>query len=186
MPEAPRPEASRRLFFALWPDAELRAAAAARLAALVPRGTGRPQWPDQLHVTLVFLGAVAEQRLPEVRAAADASSGAPLVIEFDRLDHWRKPRVLCLAASAVPPALGALVDSLRASLAARGLPTENRAYRPHLTLARKVARFDGPAEIEPLTWRATAFTLVESRTDPAGSRYQPLAHWPLTPAPQHG
>jgi RNA 2',3'-cyclic 3'-phosphodiesterase len=185
MPEAPRDEASRRLFFALWPDAELRAAAAQRVAALVPRGAGRPQRPDQLHVTLVFLGGVAERRLADVRAAADASAGAPLEIEFDRLDHWRKPRVLCLAANVVPPALAALVDSLRASLAARDLPTEDRPYRPHLTLARKVARFDGPAAVEPLAWRATSFALVESCTDRAGSRYEPLAHWPLAGAPAH-
>jgi 2'-5' RNA ligase len=48
-----------------------------------------------------------------------------------------------------------------------------------LTLARKLARFDGPAEVEPLPWRAASITLVESRSHREGSRYEPLASWPL-------
>jgi len=71
------------------------------------------------------------------------------------------------------------VEQLRAALAYRGLPTESRPYRPHLTLARKVGRWEGPAEVEPLLWRADSLTLVESRTDREGSRYEPLASWPL-------
>ena len=44
---------------------------------------------------------------------------------------------------------------------------------------RKVGRFEGPAEVEPLLWRADSITLVESRSHREGSRYEPLASWPL-------
>jgi 2'-5' RNA ligase len=168
-----------RLFFALWPDPALRSAAAGRLAAVVPAGQGRPQRPDQLHLTLAFLGYVAEERLSDVRAVATLVTAEPFTVVLDRLEHWRKPGVLCLAASDIPAALAMLVERLRAALADRGLPAESRPYRAHLTLARKLARFDGPWAVDPLPWRAEAITLVESRTDRSGSRYEPLGSWPL-------
>ena len=179
MPETGGAPVARRLFLALWPDATLRSVAAGRVAVLVPRDRGRPQRPDQLHVTLVFLGPVAEERLDDVRAVAAGVSGTPFTVVLDRLEHWRKPRVLCLAASDVPAPLNSVVEQLRAALADRRLPTESRPYRPHLTLARKVGRFEGPTEVEPLLWRADSITLVESRTDRTGSLYEPLASWAL-------
>ncbi len=106
-------------------------------------------------------------------------TSTPFVVVFDRLEHWRKPRVLCLAASAVPPALGALVEQLRSALATRRLPTETRPFRPHLTLARKLTWLDTTPDVEPLLWRAESITLVESVSDADGSRYEPLASWPL-------
>jgi 2'-5' RNA ligase len=186
MPDRAAGAATRRLFFALWPDAALREAAAALVEQLVPRGMGRPQRPDQLHVTLAFLGDVPERRLADVHAAAQASPGATFTIEFDALEHWRMPRVLCLVATDVPPPLAALVGALQAALATRQLPVDDRPFRPHLTLARKLARFDGPASIEPLVWPATTLTLVESRTDPAGVRYEVLGSWPLATPPMPG
>jgi len=179
MSDAGRGPAARRLFFALWPDTALRSAAAMRVAALVPPGQGRPQRPDQLHLTLVFLGSVPEQRLECVRTVAAGATGTPITVALDRLEHWRRPRVLCLTPSAVPMPLASLVEQLRCSLAGQQLPTESRPYRPHLTLARKVARFEGPTDVEPLLWRAESITLVESKTDRKGSRYEPLATWPL-------
>lgn len=180
MPDPECSTATRRVFFALWPDAALRATAAARVAALAPAAVGRPQRPDQLHVTLVFLGAVAETRLADVRTVAGGVTAAPFAIELDRLEYWRKPRVLSLCASVVPPVLQGLVERLRGELAARQLPTESRPYVPHLTLARKVARYvPASATVEPLRWLAAAITLVESRSLDSGSHYEPLASWPL-------
>ncbi|HLB85992.1 MAG TPA: 2'-5' RNA ligase family protein, partial [Steroidobacteraceae bacterium] len=98
MTEAGCAPSARRLFFALWPDATLRSNAAERVAALVPSGGGRPQRPDQLHVTLVFLGQVSEERLDNVRAVAVEVTGNPFTFALDRLEHWRKPGVLCLTA----------------------------------------------------------------------------------------
>ena len=179
MSDPARAPASRRLFFALWPDAALREEAAGRVATLVATAGGRPQRPDQLHLTLVFLGQVAEDRVASVRSVGAEATGAPVTVTLDRLEHWRKPQVLCLTASEVPPPLVVLVEEIRASLVAAELPSETRPYRPHLTLARKVTRFDPRPEVEPLLWRADAVTLVESRSDARGSRYEPLASWPL-------
>src|SRR5262245_5277525 len=60
-----------RLFFALWPDTSLRQELERRLPPLTARVEGRPQRPDQWHVTLEFLGAVPTERQPALWAAAD-------------------------------------------------------------------------------------------------------------------
>lgn len=169
---------ARRLFFALWPDAGLRERAAAALASL-PVGTGgRPQRPDQLHVTLAFLGAVAADRVPLSLAAAAGLQVRSFEVEFDRVEYWRKPRVLCLAASAPPPPLLDLVADLQVALRARGFELERRPYRAHLTVARKARpTADGPL-VPPLCWPAHGFALLESISDRQGARYRPLACWP--------
>jgi 2'-5' RNA ligase len=172
---------ARRLFFALCPGPEALVAATAAVYRLVPPGTGRPQRPDQLHLTLEFLGGVPEARLGSVREAGESVAGSaiPFEIILDRLEHWQRPQVLCLTATVVPEPLVALVRSLRSALAARGFEPEERAFKPHLTLARKV-RLRPPAESAgSLRWAAHEYSLVESISGPEGSRYERLSTWPL-------
>ena len=172
---------ARRLFFALWPGPEALAAATAAVHRLVPHGTGRPQRPDQLHLTLEFLGGVPEARFGSVLEAGEAVAGsaASFEIVLDRLEHWQRPQVLCLTSSVVPEPLAALVRSLRSALAVRGFEPEERSFKPHLTLARKV-RTPPPAEsTESLRWAADEYSLVESITGPEGSRYERLSTWPM-------
>jgi 2'-5' RNA ligase len=177
---APSPAGkTQRLFFALWPGEPLRRALSERVAALVPPGTGRAQRPDQLHLTLEFMGSVPADRLPAIREAAAEVRAEPFEVVLDALEYWRRPQVLCLAARDVPPALAGLVQALRAGLAARGFETERRPYRAHLTLARKVGRPPDLAPTDPVRWPATEFVLVESITERSGSVYRSLEAWPL-------
>ena len=168
-----------RLFFALWPDDSLRGLLTTRLPPLLAGIHGKPQRPDQWHVTLEFLGAVPVDRRPAVRAAADATRGEPVTVVFDLLDHWRRPQVYCLAASAMPGPLARLVSELRAGLFAAGFVPDSRDYRPHVTLARKVRVAPVASLPEPIAWTADRFALVRSLSDPAGSRYEPLDWWNL-------
>lgn len=172
-------EPTQRLFFALWPEAGQLERLVERVRQLAMPGVGKPQRPDQLHVTIEFLGAIAQSRIDETRAAgAVAAAGArPFEIVFDRLDHWRRPKVLCLTASETPPALAQLSQSLRRELETRGFEVERREFRAHLTLARKVSRPPPVASFEPVRWPARGLTLVRSVSDSAGSRYEPLDVW---------
>ncbi len=176
-----RPEPGRRLFFALWPDTPTLEALLASLPRLVPQGLGRSQRRDQLHLTLEFLGSVPESRVPAALATGAAVAGRTPAFEIvlDRVEHWKRPQVLCLTATASPAALTELVLSLRSQLLARGFEPEKRPYAAHLTLARKVRRPPSLEAVEPLGWPAREFSLVESSTDPSGSRYERLATWPL-------
>ena len=168
---------SDRLFFALWPDPALRQALHARVEGITASLEGKPQRPDQWHVTLEFLGQVPRERQPSLPAAADRVSRSPVTIEFDRVEHWRKPQVVCLVASRVPAGLEALVTQLRVALTEEGFATDVRPFRPHVTLARKVRSATDSLLDPPLLWRADGFVLVRSVTDPAGSRYEPLDWW---------
>lgn len=168
---------SERLFFALWPAPELRAELSRRLPRLLAGADGRPQRPDQWHVTLEFLGEVAAGRLPALRQAAGLARLEPLVIEFDQVEHWPRPRVVCLVATRPPAALEAGVGRLRAALAAAGFATEARPFRPHVTLAREVRTAVAATLAEPVAWPADRFALVRSVTAPSGSRYEPVQWW---------
>jgi len=174
-----RPERTHRLFFALWPGDELRAALAPGLRALQPPEVGRPQRPDQWHVTLEFLGSVPAARVAAVRIAAAQARAAPCELRFDAVEYWRRPEVLCLVARELPLPLGSLVGQLRGALAAQGFETETRPFKAHLTLARKVHHPVRLPPFEPLCWPVADFALVESITDRAGSVYTPLESWPL-------
>jgi RNA 2',3'-cyclic 3'-phosphodiesterase len=168
---------SDRLFFALWPDSALLRVLAARVESIVASIDGKRQSPGQWHVTLEFLGQVARDRQPVLHAAAGRVRMEPCTIEFDRVEHWRKPQVACLVASRLPAELAALVTQLRAALVAEGFTPDSRPFCPHLTLARKVrAAANSPLE-PPFVWRSSGFALVRSVTDPAGSRYEPLCWW---------
>jgi 2'-5' RNA ligase len=177
--EAARPERLQRLFFALWPSEEFRAVLVPRIRALQPDGVGRPQRPDQWHVTLEFLGPVPESRVTLARDAAAGVRAKPCEVLFDAVEYWRRPEVLCLVAKEAPEALCGLVAQLRTGLGARGFQPESRPFRAHLTLARKVVYPVSPVAFEPLHWPVADFALVESVTDRSGSVYTPLARWPL-------
>lgn len=184
-----RQGSARRLFFALWPDDGVRARLAVLMRELLPPGAGRPQRPDQLHLTLEFLGDIPESRLQDVldSGAAAASGAAAFELEFDLVEHWKRPQVLCLAASSTPGPLAALAQSLRSELLLRGFTPEARPFRPHATLARRVLRAPSAAGKplqRPLRWPAHAFVLVQSVTGPEGVRYVELARWPMdSPGP---
>lgn len=180
--EVPRAERQHRLFFASWPGDGLRSTLAPRIRALQPDGVGRPQRPDQWHVTLEFLGSVPASRVAAAREAAGQVQAGPCEIVFDAVEFWRRPEVLTLVARQLPSPLGTLVDQLREALAARGFEPESRPFRAHMTLARKVARPVTLGAFEPLRWPVADFALVESVTDRAGSVYTPLASWNLRSA----
>ncbi len=113
-----------RLFFALWPDEPLRPALAGRLPHPGDGLDGKPQRPDQWHVTLEFLGDVPTDRQAALHRAAGQVRAQPFTVYFDELEHWRKPQVYCLAASQAPAPLAALVRGLRAALAEEGFTPE--------------------------------------------------------------
>ena len=164
-----------RLFLAVWPDAAAREALLRwRAAARWPAGAA-PTPPQQLHLTLHFIGAVPAARLAEVTEFL-AVPCAPCRIGFDRVEAW--PRGLAvLGASAVPPALQALHGRLAEALRALDLPVEARPWRPHVTLARRAAGAVLPPQAPSGDWLVRGYALVQS----AGG-YRTLRHYPATGA----
>jgi 2'-5' RNA ligase len=99
--------ASRRLFFALWPDAEVRA----QLAGVARRWTRRPVADEKLHMTLIFLGQRNEQNVACFRQAASAVQVEPFELQLDYLGGWPRAGIQWLGSSRVPGGLSQLVKS---------------------------------------------------------------------------
>jgi 2'-5' RNA ligase len=171
---------SRRLFFALWPDAALRHRLLHWQTAHLPADV-RWQHRADLHMTLHFLGSVTSDmtgRLVELGAALEPQA---FDLTIDRIGHWPGPGVLWAGPSQVPAALIALHAALAEGLCALGLDVETRPYRAHVTLARTV-RAPLDAGIMPLVWQVRRWALVESRPGEA-PHYRPLAQWRMTNRP---
>ena len=168
----PAPHETLRLFIALWPDAATRAWLDARDAAISwPRGAARE--PEaRRHLTLHFLGAVARAQVAELMPALQQPFDA-FELELDRVVAW--PRGLVVAEPAhVPAALNALHAALGAALQRAGQRVETRAFRPHVTMARRAAGALWPTAATAQRWQVSAFALVAS----AGGVYRNLALYP--------
>lgn len=149
------------------------AAALARPPAPGVRWTSPEQW----HVTLRFLGGVADDELPALVAALEGVAGA-----HARTVATAGPRVERFGRSVlvVPVAgLDALATATVEATAAFGEAPDPRPFAGHLTLARgrDVRPYTGDAV--SATWPVDEVTLVRSTTLPQGALYDVLARFPL-------
>ena len=189
-----------RLFIGIELPSNVRSAVAAvsetcrrSIHRAAPRATLRWVQPDNLHITLWFLGEVAEER----------ASGLTTVLERPfRLSAFRvalqglgtyppggSPRVVWMGVTDGREALVQLYDELSGRLPALGFEPERRAYSPHLTLARvkDVPRADGVRVRAALgrfsrlvgDFEVSSVTLFRSRLSPKGSQYERLLRVPL-------
>lgn len=169
---------TQRLFFALWPQQALREELA-RLARRVVGKQGKRVRPENLHLTLTFLGSMTLKQRACVDAAAGAIEGTPFELQLERIGYWPRPRVIWLAPRETPSPLVDLVWQLNKKLKVCGHQPELRPYQAHMTLARKAAGPFSPAQVAPLVWRVDHFCLVRSTTASGGVEYRVLGAWPL-------
>lgn len=162
--------AAQRLFVALWPDAALVAALQAEQARWRWPSGATPTPPDKLHLTLHFLGAVADAPARALAGRLPRRS-APIALVLDRRECWSNGCAV-LTPGRTPDALLALHARVAALLHRLGLEPEARAWRAHLTLARRAqGAVPPPAETPPLHWAAARVVLVRSQA----GRYSVLA-----------
>lgn len=170
----PHTSSSVRLFLALWPDTQVREALVrSREAWVWPAGAALVR-PHSLHLTLHFLGSVPVARLPQLRAGL-AVALQPFSLGLDRPALW--PRgIAVLQAEQLPAGLLELHQALGQALQRLGLPTEQRALRPHVTLARRAGRALLPAGSQRIDWPVQGYALVASMPDLPG-RYRLLERY---------
>jgi len=169
----PRP-VRRRIFFALWPDEDTRTAIARTSRDAVRHCGGKPTPRANLHITLAFLGPIAESDFAKVEALTPPPA-EPFDIVLDRLKLWERAHVLWIGPSEAPEPLLSLERGLWDRLVDLGFSRERRAYVPHVTLARKAQAARGT--VTPVSWRIDGIALVESKTGPRSSRYTVHKTW---------
>ena len=165
---------TRRLFFALWPDPDIRSAIAQRQDAL-GRLSRRRVPEDNLHATLLFLGDVRADLVEPIAAAAGDVRGAPFEMVLDRFGWFARARVVWLGGPA-PAAGKGLVAELAGAMAGIGVRADRRPWVPHVTLFRKVGGRPALPEPDPIHWQVEECALVESVP---GRPYQVLRTWRL-------
>jgi 2'-5' RNA ligase len=166
-----------RLFFAIVPDDAARDRLDALAAEVARTSGGRPSAPHTLHLTVVFVGTVDGPVAEAVRDAGESTRFRPFDVAIDTLGTFVRAGIAWAAPSLVAPELASANRDLVRALAERGVTTEARPYRPHVTLARRCARaVDGPVE-PAIAWRVDRIVLMSSRLLSEGPRYREIASW---------
>ena len=171
-------EKRQRLFFALWPDEQVRRALEQSASNTLGKRVKRVA-ADNLHITLAFAGAVTTQQRSCLETAASDIRGPCFELCIDRLGHWPKLRILWAGPGHIPTEIRSLAADLQLALTACGIEADTRAWQPHITLARKQNSAPERAEFPTNQWSISQFCLVESVTEPAGVRYRVLRTWAL-------
>lgn len=157
----------------------------------------RAEWPGlrwvepaQWHLTLAFLGEVEPARVEPLAARLARAAGRypPLGLRFAGGGTFprqaRRARVVWTGVDGARESLARLAASVAAAARRCDVPVEDRAYRPHLTLAR----LREPADVRPVVaalsayvgpdWTAEVLHLVRSHLGPQ-LRHERFISWPL-------
>jgi RNA 2',3'-cyclic 3'-phosphodiesterase len=150
----------------------------------------RPVGPESLHVTLAFLGWLAEKEIPRLTEIVEASGGpAPAIRLGDPVQRPQRGRPRLFALPVESPETIALQGALQEKLlAARLYEPEKRPFWPHVTVARVRREERGsqrsalvskpPGPLPQVLLRdsfAVRLTLYRSELQPRGAQYTPLA-----------
>jgi RNA 2',3'-cyclic 3'-phosphodiesterase len=159
---------------------------------------------ESLHVTLKFIGEKPESALEQIKQTLRTIFSGAIEIGFRDYGFFPSPksaRVFWVGIQAAPD-LAALASAVDGKMAALGIPKEEHAFSPHLTLARAAGRSGSPrrrngdghrSSFQHLqeklaalpkpdfgTLVAREFFLYQSQLSPKGSKYTKLARFDLT------
>jgi len=146
--------------------------------------------PEGIHLTLKFLGEISDvQSKQVVEALAQVGAFEAFSVEvkgFGFFPQAHRPRVLW-AGVAAPPALAGLAAKVETHMEKIGFAREDRAFSPHLTLARFQVPRPQPALEAAIAERANAslgkfeapeFFLFESKLSPQAAHYRKVMRFP--------
>jgi RNA 2',3'-cyclic 3'-phosphodiesterase len=168
-----------RLFFAAFPLLEVRRRIESAAIELDLSPDARLVPPENYHLTLAFAGEVSNAQAAALRSAGAAVRSAAFDVRLDLYEYWPKSAVVAAAASEPPAALGELHGLLRVEFDRLGIAIDPHPFRPHVTLARKVAQAPVLKAMSGFCWSVNAFQLVRSSRSAEGSVYTVVEQWSL-------
>ncbi len=145
--------------------------------------------PEGIHLTLKFLGEVLEEKIDEIKNTLARAAGAMSRFRLEiagagAFPSSKNPRVVWLGVSGELDKLEALWSSVEDSMAAIGFEREDRAFSPHLTLARiKYLRprypwqkaIDGIKDVRIAGFEVDHISLMKSELKPSGAVYTEIS-----------
>lgn len=178
-----------RLFVAVFPPPEIQKALAASTSVLRIEGDARWIRPENIHLTLKFLGEVLEDGAAnEIADTLEKIAGRhnPFDLSpssFGAFPSEGKARVIWIGAKGGIEPLRALAEDIETSLEPLGFERGRRSFSPHFTLGRakkKPVKIEVEREIEIPGFEAKEIHLVKSETKKEGAVYTPLETFRLS------
>jgi RNA 2',3'-cyclic 3'-phosphodiesterase len=185
------PAAAIRIFIALAVEPGLRAGIGEiqrRLEDSLPRGLVRWVAPEQMHLTLKFLGDVPSARIEELSAGIRRACrpAAPFQVRLEGLGSFpkaRNPRVVWLGVQGKLEPFLRLQQGIETETSGLGNHGKRREFHPHLTIGRvkaqavegrKVGEVIERGTVQAGAWSIREVELVRSQLTPQGARYSIL------------
>ena len=177
--------AMHRLFVAIRPPDHIRDLL---LGAMGGISGARWQDDDQLHLTLRYIGEVDRHQAGDVQAALDAIHHPRFDVVLNGVgtfDRRGQPETVWAGVAPLEP-LKTLHKKIDQAIARVGIAPDQRAYRPHITLAR-LKRSSGSVRglleesggLRSDPFEVDAFALFESKLTPEGAVYSVIETYPL-------
>ena len=163
-----------------------------RLRKEVPDASASWSRVENIHLTLKFFGNVALDRIPKISAAATQTTEqfSKFQISVGNTGVFprpSRPQVLWIGVNDPTGKLSNLQKRFEEECGLRGFEKEDRAYKPHLTIAR-LRKPEGARQLAD-THLNTNFPLIEvplvelvvfrSELSSKGSKYTSISHHPL-------
>jgi len=178
-----------RAFVAVFPPPEIREALASASRDLPVLGKVRLTDPENLHLTLKFLGDVPQDDLDRVAKALEPIRERHEPFEagisgFGAFPSPRKARILWAGIGEGAERLQILARDVEVALEPLGFEHEDRAYVPHLTVGRARGRqvtLEAMETSPPIPdFLVSHVDLVKSVLGKTGATYSTLATYPLS------
>ncbi len=148
--------------------------------------------PENVHITLKFLGEVPEERLQDVFRITEEVCSASVSFAVDIRDTgvfpaMKRPRVIWVGIGRGKDELKKISELLDIHLARQGFPREERPFKPHVTIGRvkgprniqKAIRRLQEIEFEAGSYIADKVVVMKSELKPGGAVYTPQKIVPL-------
>ncbi len=151
-----------RLFVAINFNDETRARLLALRDELRSRSVrGNFSAPENLHLTLAFIGEVSPKKVDKIEAILETVAFKPFDVSINRLGTFSRGTLWWAGLREDKPLMD-LQHEIEHKLALCGFEMDGRKYNPHITLGREVVTDVSPWRIEPFGETVTSVELMKS------------------------
>ncbi len=159
--------------------------------SITPRAAVRWVKPENIHLTLRFLGDTQPDLIPQIGRAIDQKvAHMPMFdLELNELGSFpnpRSPKIIWVGIGGETGLLNQLYTSIEQALMTFGWEPEGRRFQPHLTIGRVkdrrsviTANLPYGRKVESLSFSVMAVSLIESVLRPEGASYTGRYSCPL-------
>ena len=148
--------------------------------------------PENLHITLKFLGEVDDAMVPQITKALEGSpcpqgSFIATLEECGIFPNLRTPRIAWISLSRGEKEVKHIFKHIQKSLLSFGFGKEKRPFKSHITLGRikyvkdtsaLIQRFE-ELNLEKISWQINGFILYKSILTSGGPIYEAIKEYPL-------